>query len=96
MEFAHGGAHLIVRVLADVFHQEVHQAGIALQDAEELQGAIRGRPGWRGRRRNLRRRRRALRQTEVRNQFRGKLTAEQKGEKTSKCQADLQMNSSKN
>ena len=45
VEFADGGADLIVGVGGDVLHQEVDEARVALQDAEDLQRAVgRGRP----------------------------------------------------
>ena len=48
VQFADGGADLVVGIAGDVFHQEVDQAGIALQDAEKLQGAVGGADGGRG------------------------------------------------
>ena len=42
VQFADGGADLVVGVAGDVLHQEVDQPRIALQDAEKLQGAVGG------------------------------------------------------
>ena len=42
MDVAGGGAHLIVSVRADVLHEEIKNAGVALQDSKELQCAIGG------------------------------------------------------
>src|SRR2546423_11849304 len=44
---ADGGADLLVVVGGDVLHQEVDDAGVALQDAEDLQGPVGGFEGWR-------------------------------------------------
>ena len=43
VEFADGSADLIVGVIANVFHQKVDQARIALENAEKLEGAVRRR-----------------------------------------------------
>ena len=43
VQFAHGRADLVVGIGGDILHQEIHQARIALQDAENLQGAVGGR-----------------------------------------------------
>ena len=50
VQAADGGADLIVGVGGDVFHEEVDEARIALQDGEDLQGAV-GRARGRGGRR---------------------------------------------
>src|ERR1022692_2457369 len=38
VQAAHGGADLIVVKRGDVFHEEVEEARVALEDGEELQG----------------------------------------------------------
>ena len=40
MDVAHGGPNLFVRIRGDVFHEEVKQAGVALQQRQELQRAV--------------------------------------------------------
>ena len=42
MQAANGRADLIVRVAGDVFHQEVDQARITLQDREHLKSSVAG------------------------------------------------------
>ena len=42
LDIAHGGSDLFVRVGGDVLHQEIHQAGVALQQRENLHSAIGG------------------------------------------------------
>ncbi len=42
VEIADGGADLIVGVGGDVFHKEVDEAGVALEDAEDLERAVGG------------------------------------------------------
>ena len=51
MQIPDGRAHLIVRIRADVFHQKVDEARIALQNAKNLQrpiGGLRDAGGGRG------------------------------------------------
>lgn len=40
VDVADGGPDLVVRISGDIFHQKVDEAGVALQDREELQGSI--------------------------------------------------------
>ena len=40
VQAADGGADLVVGVGGDVLHEEVDEAGVALQDGEDLQGAV--------------------------------------------------------
>jgi hypothetical protein len=47
MHAADGGADLVVGIRSDVFQDEVQKAGIALEDGEDLQGAVGW--AWRGR-----------------------------------------------
>ncbi len=42
VDIARGGAHLLVGVRADVFHEEVENPGVALQNSEQLQRAVFG------------------------------------------------------
>ena len=61
VQAAHGRSHLVVGIGRDVFHDEVDQARIALQDGENLQRAVGGADhGSCGRRRDGLRRRARL------------------------------------
>ena len=42
VQVPNGGADLIVRISGDVLHQEIDQAGVALQDAKNLQRSVGG------------------------------------------------------
>ena len=56
MNVAHCSADLFVRVTGDVFHQEIDQPRIALQDSKHLKRAIGRQEDFDGRRRRLLRR----------------------------------------
>ena len=99
VQFADGGADLVVGVGGDVFHQEVHQARIALQDAEHLQGAVGGLDGGRGGRGGGRSRfgrgRFPPRELQIPEGLVGESAAEQQVEETTKCQRNpVQCNNS--
>ncbi len=42
VQVAHGGADLIVRVCADIFHQKIDQTRVALQNSQDLEGSVGG------------------------------------------------------
>ncbi len=99
VQFAHGRADLVVGVAGDVFHQEVHQARIALQDAEHLQGAVGsldgGRGGRGGGRSRFGRGRFPPRELQIPEGLIGERAAEQQVEETAKCQRNpVQCNNS--
>ena len=49
VKLADGRAHLVVGVRGDILHQEIHQAGIPLEDGQNLQRAVGRRPRRGGR-----------------------------------------------
>jgi len=85
VDVAGGCADLLVGVGGDIFHEEIEDAPISLEDAEELERAIFGRDG-RGRR-GLRRGRRGFGgEAELRDHVVGQFAAEQEREKRAKCE----------
>ena len=97
VQLADGGADLVVGVGGDVFHEEVHQAGIALQDSEDLQGAVRGLGGRGGRSGGgfrgggLGGRGLAARQVERRERVGGQRPVEQNVEEAAECKDKSQI-----
>ena len=75
-------ADLFVFIRGDVFHEEVDDARVALQDAEDLQRAVRGLEHGRRRRRGLLRLDRFGREAKVRDELRIQRAAEEEREET--------------
>jgi len=79
VDVAGGGANLVIGVRADVFHEEVEDARVALEHAEELERTVFGFDlGFRRRGRDGR----GLNdEAELGNEVVGQFSAEKKGEK---------------
>jgi putative phosphoribosyl transferase len=91
VQIAHGRAHLVVRIGGNIFHQEIDEARVPLQDPQNLQGAVgrfglwrggRFRGGWRFR----------LGETERLGDVQWKFSLKQNGEETAKCESDASQN----
>jgi hypothetical protein len=84
MDIASRSADLFIGVGRDVFHEEVENAGVALENAEQLQRTVRGFHFRRGRlgRRGLR----FGGEAEFGDQVRGQFASEQKREECAESQ----------